>query len=178
MKRAALFSTLIVTFASPLVLLSCATKSGPAPIGRLPDKNEFINGEVSTFMEKRCGSLDCHGQVGRPLRIYSDWGLRYRSENDGQRVKGPTTPEEKNENYYAVVGLEPDLLADSVLTGGAYVDFQLIKKPLDSSGGGINHKGGPVIRVGDGDPGWRCLHGWIRGEPSKDKCLEASKIAP
>ena len=36
----------------------------------------------------------------------------------------------------------------------------------------------PVIRVGDGDPGWRCLHGWIRGEPSPEKCAQAAKIAP
>src|SRR5688500_12824977 len=107
---------------------SCGTANPQLPVGQLPDKNEFINGGVSNFMEKRCGSLDCHGHVGRPLRIYSDWGLRYRTENDGSRAKGGTTPEEQNENYYAVVGLEPDLLADSVATGGVYLDFQLIKK--------------------------------------------------
>ncbi len=168
----------IVGIAIGGLMLSCGTPQETQQYGPLPDRNAFIQQGVSNFMEKRCGSLDCHGHIGRPLRIYSDWGLRYRSENDGKRVAGPTTEEEQIENYRSVIALEPDLLSDSVLTGGAYVDFQLIKKPLDISGGGINHKGGPVIRVGDGDPGWRCLHGWIRGEPSKQKCDEAATIAP
>ena len=177
MNRASLFAFVLATTIG-MGALSCANQSQPLQVGPLPDRDSFLAQGVSNFMEKRCGSLDCHGQIGRPLRIYSDWGLRYRSENDGKRVTGPTTDEEQRENYRSVIGLEPDQLSDCVVTQGAYVDFQLIKKPLDISGGGINHKGGPVIRVGDGDPGWRCLHGWIRGEPSKQKCDEAAQITP
>jgi hypothetical protein len=36
---------------------------------------------VSGVLEKRCGSLDCHGGLARPLRIYGNAGLR-RPEPD------------------------------------------------------------------------------------------------
>lgn len=36
---------------------------------------------VSAVMEKRCASLDCHGAIARPLRIYGSAGLR-RPEPD------------------------------------------------------------------------------------------------
>lgn len=36
---------------------------------------------VSEVLERRCGTLDCHGQAARPLRIYGNAGLR-RPEPD------------------------------------------------------------------------------------------------
>ena len=32
---------------------------------------------VEPVLERACGTLDCHGQVGRPLRIYGQYGLRF-----------------------------------------------------------------------------------------------------
>jgi len=40
----------------------------------------FRSAGVSTVLEKRCGSLDCHGTIGRNLRIYSSGGLRLPNE--------------------------------------------------------------------------------------------------
>ena len=51
----------------------------------LPDQDQFINQGVDAFMEKRCGALDCHGQIGRPLRIYSSNGLRMQDGPNGAR---------------------------------------------------------------------------------------------
>ena len=55
-----------------------------------PDYNQFkgvaVDGTlqaagVSRLLERRCATLDCHGQVGRPLRIYGPTGI-------GRRVEG------------------------------------------------------------------------------------------
>ncbi len=136
----------------------------------LPDKAQFIDQGVSTFMEKRCGSLDCHGQVGRPLRLYSSNGLR-KNLVKGVRDVRATQPDELLENYYATVGLEPEDISMARVTKGDFTDFLLLKKPLGIEGGGVRHKGGPVLR--GTDPGFECLISWIEGTVNKAKCEEA-----
>ena len=136
----------------------------------LPDKAQFIDQGVSTFMEKRCGSLDCHGQVGRPLRLYSANGLR-KNLVKGVRDTRATQPDELLENYYATVGLEPEDISLARVSNGTYTDFLLLKKPLGIEGRGVRHKGGPVLRVTD--PGFECLVSWIEGTANKAKCEEA-----
>jgi hypothetical protein len=133
----------------------------------LPDRDQYINQGVSTFMEKRCGALDCHGQVGRPLRIYSANGLRKNLVKGARDVRG-TQPDELLDNYYATVGLEPEEISRSRVTEGAFTDFLLLKKPLSIEGGGVRHKGGPVLR--STDPGFECLITWISGAVNKAKC--------
>jgi hypothetical protein len=138
----------------------------------LPDKDQFINDGVGTFMEKRCGALDCHGQVGRPLRIYSANGLRLNDGPNGARDTRETQPDEKSANYYAVVGLEPEQISVSRVSEGAYDDFLLLKKPLSIEGGGVRHKGGPVLR--STDSGFDCLISWISGTANKAKCEDGA----
>lgn len=139
----------------------------------MPSRDAFVLGGVSAFMERRCGALDCHGQVGRPLRIYSQYGLRKQSL-DGGRDKGETTEEERIANYKAVVGLEPEDIAFAVSQEGRFVDFQLLKKPLGIENGGVRHKGGPVLVASDKDPGWQCLLGWIAGRLDSTDCSDAA----
>ena len=130
----------------------------------LPDRDQFKT-SVSPFMEQRCGALDCHGALGRPLRLYSQNGLRYADLDSGKRDTSPTTPTELTKNYFAVVGLEPeDLGTDSAL---------LLQKPLDISGGGVRHKGGPVLRKGD--EGYVCLASWLAGQVDVANCATAQK---
>lgn len=130
----------------------------------LPDRDQFTT-SVSPFMEKRCGALDCHGQPGRPLRLYSQFGLRRDLTEAGARVTGPTTPQELTDNYFAVVGLEPE----DVGTPSAL----LLLKPLDIEGGGVRHKGGPVLRKDD--DGYRCLSSWLAAEVDVANCTTAAK---
>ena len=136
-----------------------------------PDRTEYKT-SVSPFMEKKCGALDCHGQIGRPLRIYSQFGLR-KTAAGGVRDTGPTTDAELTDNYFATDGLEPEDISDSLLSNGAFNDFLLLKKPLDISGGGVRHKGGPVLR--GGDPGFDCLYSWISGKVNAANCVEGAK---
>jgi len=153
----------------------------PAPAAP-PDRGQFVDGGVNDFMEKRCGSLDCHGQIGRPLRLYSATGLRKTKplEKFLDRPEGGTTPDEKSDNYLAVVYLEPEAIGLSHATDGAYRDFLLLKKPVGLplgpdgyDGDGVRHKGGPVLRE-TGDPGYNCLVSWIRGAVATPDCVAAT----
>lgn len=155
---------------------SCAMVPDPAePAPALPpDREQFINGGVNKFMEKRCGALDCHGQIGRPLRIYSGDGLRKTKPDrpDAARPDTPTSDDEKIDNYLSVVNLEPEAIGLSRATDGAYRDFLLLKKPLGFEDG-VRHKGGPVLRQIN-DPGYDCLLSWIRGAVVTQACAEGT----
>jgi len=155
--------------------LSC-TKFERVPLDGLPSREQFVTdaGGVSLFLEKRCGALDCHGQIGRPMRVYSQDGLRRDLGPGGRRDTSPTTEKERFDNYDAVVGLEPDAVAECLRTNGDYQDFQLLVKPLDESGRGVKHKGGPVLARTNSDPGWACLYGWLSGRHDPARCAEAA----
>jgi len=162
----------------PLVIAAVApiacVQNEPSDIRFFPDKEEFISGGVSAMMESRCAGLDCHGQVGRPLRLYSGRGLRLATPEQDLRDNRPTTPEERLENYQSVIGVDPEGLSDTVESGGVYVDNQLIKKPLDDSSVGVRHKGGQIMQPNDNDPAYRCLIGWLSGRPDRAACTEAT----
>jgi hypothetical protein len=165
-----------------LVFVSCNVPSESGDFGDIPDEKSFVDSDTSLFMERRCGSLDCHGQVGRPLRLYSEWGLRLEPTKTGARNGSPTTNAERRENYYSVAGLEPENLSDCYTAGEDCQDpaktktFQLLKKPLGMENGGIRHKGGPVLRATPTDTGWACLFGWASGAPDKTACDDAAKV--
>ncbi len=138
----------------------------------LPDKVQFTTANVGGFMEKRCGALDCHGQIGRPLRIFSASGLRKDDNPTGGRDTRATTEEEQLANYYSVVGLEPEEISIARVTQGAFTDFLLLKKPLGIDQAGVRHKGGSVLR--STDSGFDCLITWISGNADKAKCDDAA----
>ena len=131
---------------------------------------------VSAMLERRCGSLDCHGYTRRPLRIYSKYGLRLPpiDANDASIINEPgsgeTTPEEKSANYRSLVGVEPEKTED-VAKNNATPDTLLIyKKPLGIEG----HKGG--VPVNKGDDSERCLVSWLRGTTDKTACGKAAEL--
>jgi len=143
-----------------------------------PDFEQFVRKDaVNDFMERRCGALDCHGQIGRPLRIYSELGLRKTKPDKPFTERPPvgtaTTADEKLDNYLSVVNLEPEALGYSHATKAEYRDFLLLKKPRGLENNGVRHKGGPVLRE-IGDPGYECLLSWIRDEVSTADCKAAT----
>jgi hypothetical protein len=159
-----------------LAASACATRPNGGEVSELvfPDEATFVSAGVSEFVGRRCGALDCHGNVARPLRLYGDKGLRFDIASDLPRDTRPTTAEEHRANYRSIIGLEPEDLSRSVASGGRYVDFLLFEKPLDDEGGGVRHKGGRVLRRSPSDPGWVCLHGWIAGAPDPASCAAAT----
>ena len=77
---------LAVGFGAAVVTASCLgdtanayVQSACVPFDPTDDGDPFVL--VSSVLEERCATLDCHGALARPLRIYGNAGLR-RPEPD------------------------------------------------------------------------------------------------
>ncbi|WP_394822900.1 hypothetical protein [Pendulispora albinea] len=187
-KTAAALLSVAPLAVAMLVASSCA----PAPEdGRLttlktrPDEGAFKTGNVSYFLERRCGTLDCHGRLERPLRIYGAYGLRLPNDAGIVPSDTPATAAEQTANYRSVLGLEPEQL-NRVMTGDDPNILLLISKPLaydperKETQNGVRHRGGPqIIRNQDG---YRCLYDWLKGaftDASAQACRTAGDaLAP
>jgi hypothetical protein len=121
---------------------------------------------VSAFLVHRCGSLDCHGAVGRNLRLVGHEGLRL---DPGDLPGGsPTTAAEIGANYDSVVGLEPEVMKAVVEEQGARPErLTLVRK----SRGTEHHKGGALVTAGDAQD--RCLTSWLAGAVDQSACTAA-----
>ncbi len=145
-----------------------------------PDYNQFKGANatpgsqagVSRLLERRCGTLDCHGQIGRPLRIYGEYGLRYydpTSDVMNQPGTAPTTELEYQANYQAVIGLQPELMTLVVNNVDPPESLLLLRKPLQLE----RHKGGAVFV--EGDDAYTCLTTWLGGQADLTSCYNASQ---
>ena len=132
---------------------------------------------VHIFLERRCGTLDCHGQVGRPFRLFSQYGLRASFDGgvDAGYVTGgePDTAQEIYSNYLAAIGLQPEETSRVVAGDDPPTDLLLVAKPLDLQ----VHKGGQQISMGD--VSYKCLTLWLTLEPhaSRDAVNAACNAA-
>jgi hypothetical protein len=132
-----------------------------------PDQSEFTN--VSPVFERRCGTLDCHGQVGRPLRIYSGLGLRMPNDAGNTPGSNATTPDEITSNYLTVIGLEPEEMTRVIAGQDAPRTLMILAKPLMLQA----HKGGPAM-ASTGDPAETCITSWLAGQGlDKASCIQA-----
>jgi len=124
---------------------------------------------VSAVVERRCGTLDCHGQTARPLRIYGQYGLRKPTDalpDAGYYPGGldPTSPDELTDNYQSMIGLEPELTDLVVAKKGLPETLTLVRKPRLLE----KHKGGLVWNKGD--DGDTCLVNWLTGARDTSPC--------
>ena len=126
--------------------------------GELPDGGGMAAGSVSAFIERRCGTMDCHGTNDKPFRLYGRFGLREPAESNFSGGKA-TTPRERNDNYTTVCLLQPEEMASVVANQGQNAETLLIiTKPRGTEA----HKGGQVLQKGQyGD---NCILGWLRGD--------------
>jgi hypothetical protein len=157
---------------------SAGSGCSPPPKGELEretgpraSSTTFRTAGVATVFEKRCGTLDCHGDPARNLRIYSGQGLRLPNDAGLAVGKGDTTQDEVLASYQSILTLEPEL-TNKVLEGGDPYQLLVLKKPL----GLEKHKGGTMIRRGDDAE--RCIVSWLEEGPSKlveqDACARAA----
>lgn len=126
----------------------------------LPDEATFS--PVATLLVIRCGSLDCHGKIGRNLRLFGSAGLRLLPSNR-PLVPLCDTPDEVKQDYDSLVGLEPEVLS-SVVAGADPADLTLVRKAR----GAEAHKGGTIWAAGDDSDA--CLVGWLQGSPRPSSC--------
>jgi len=124
--------------------------------------------QVADAMQPHCGTLDCHGEAGRNLRLFGGRGLRLAAAENP--LDGSTTPAEYDATFWSVVGLEPETLTAVLEDKGANPEqLSLIRKAL----GHERHKGGTLMSAGD--PLDQCLLSWLAGAVLEAPC-RAAKI--
>ena len=170
------FGVLVAACAGLVTSCSIPDASRITTVGGTTGPNEELYATyVDPYLARRCATLDCHGQVGRPLRLYSQLGLRQSDagvaspgEITGFRGGIPTTDAEKLANYQAIVGLQPEVMAQVVSDLGDKPErLLLLLKPLNL----IPHKGGDIMNQGtlqasDTDAptlGYDCVVDWLQG---------------
>jgi hypothetical protein len=127
---------------------------------RAPSRNDFP--PVSDALQLRCATLDCHGQVGRNLRIYGYGGLRLAA--DQSPLDFPTTEAEYVASYDSLVGLEPEVLSKVVTLEADPNVLAMIRKAR----GIEHHKGGQQMKTGDALD--RCIVLWLQNKSDADAC--------
>jgi hypothetical protein len=124
---------------------------------------------VANAMQPSCGTLDCHGQPGRNLRLYGARGLRLDPGDDS--AEGTTQPAEYEANYWSVVALEPELLTTVLREGGQRPERLIL---IRKGRGTTRHKGGALMQPNDNLD--QCIVEWLKGNILVDRCFEASRI--
>lgn len=185
-RRALLLVAAVVTGAWGL---GCAGPEEGQVTVNCPPADEASFKLVSDVLENRCGTLDCHGSMYRPLRIFGYRGLRLPvAEEDWDPSDGlfsdyytggmATTEAEHQANASSICGLEPEQIV-------TFRDASVKDKDLGKLGLELTiirkaqlwerHKGGRIWNAGD--PGEQCLLNWLAlktGEiPNTVSCLNA-----
>lgn len=129
---------------------------------------------VSAVMERRCGTLDCHGQTSRPLRIYGQYGLRRPEPQGSPNVedyaeyysggKESTTLAELEDNYRSMCALEPELTGDVYAKKASADVLTIVRKARLRE----KHKGG--LLWNKGEPGDVCMTNWLTGNNDLSQC--------
>ena len=155
--------------------------------GFVVDKAEELDRPelVSRVLEKRCGTLDCHGTLARPLRVYGQRGLRLLSDEeraalaagDLDTVTGngtvpgdkATTPEELAATRRSICALEPERMVQYQAGELDERELILLTKPLELE----RHKGGTLLV--EGGAAFTCISTWLQGNPNDASCEEAAQ---
>ena len=160
-----------------LALGACASRpnesSAPELVVGEVDRAGFA-ADANGVFERRCGSLDCHGQLPRGLRIYGANGLRLPNDAGLVPGGGATTPAEIAANYDSIVGLQPDQMNAFLLKTPRTEDdarhLLVLAKPLALE----RHKGGTSLSLGE--PAEQCIVTWLLGHADHELCAKASRL--
>lgn len=147
--------------------LGCTSVDPSATVlASCPDRAPFES--VAPFLEAGCGTLDCHGALARPLRVYGKRGMRFDpSDLPGER---PTTSDEVSASLRSFCSLTPEQMA-LVMSGDLTPDDLLA---VGKARGEVHHKGDKVVTRGD--DGDTCLTSWILGSVDAAACARAADL--
>ncbi len=156
------------------VVSSCSAVPADARIGiDAPNGSEAQFGPVGDYLDHRCGSIDCHGQMERNLRIWGCEGMRLDPHSlptcSQLQGGGFTTPAEHQATYRSLVGLEPTVMSEVVDGHGAHPELLTFVR---KARGLEAHKGGVLITPGDAQD--ICITSWLAGNTNTDACTGAS----
>lgn len=160
-----------ISRSSTLALCGLVLATGcPAPRGETLEPMSDVRAYetyIHPIFEGSCATLDCHGDEGRPLRLYSETGLRIR--DDLRTPPGvPTMPIVEEELAANVASI------DAVDADQPNVDMRfLLLKPLSNTAGGLHHYGGRIWS-GPDDVAYQCVRGWLLNTIFVDACAAAA----
>src|SRR5579872_3543254 len=140
-----------------------------------PSSSEQQFGLVADFLDHRCGSLDCHGQVGRNLEIWGCEGLRLDPQDipSCDRLIGgrKTTPAEHAATYRSLVGLEPAVMSTVVMGHAQHPELlTFVRKARGTEA----HVGGQLWTAGDDQD--TCITSWLAGSTDSAACVNADSF--
>ncbi len=105
-----------------VLALSCSSTTNTRIGIDAPPFSDQSFGPLGDYLDHRCGSLDCHGQPGRNLRIWGCEGMRLDAgmvpvcskQVNGVTIPGGgrTTVSEHEATYRSLVGLEPQVMTE------------------------------------------------------------------
>jgi len=156
-----------------LLFVACSSPDKDAKVDAVgpsigPDDAQNRFWLVADAMVYTCGTLDCHGNNYRNMRLYGYGGLRssnVASDVFFQDRYAVAYPDEVKKDYDAIIGLEPTIMNDVVRDNGAAPErLVLIRKGRALE----NHKGGPVMKPGD--PIDDCITSWLASNVRVDRC--------
>ncbi len=160
MKRASILLGLVLVTAC-----SSPDEGARVSAGTLPDERDPKFVYFSSALVYSCGTLDCHGNQYRNLRLYGYGGLRKSDVRSDFGNPTLPSPEELAANYQALMGLEPSVMAEVVRDQGRNPErLTLVRKARATE----NHKGGPVVVAGDDMD--RCLTSWLTSQIDEAAC--------
>jgi hypothetical protein len=156
-----------------LAVSGCGEAPADARIGIIaPNGSEKAFGPVGSYLNHRCGTLDCHGKIERNFRVWGCEGMRLLDTDVSicSRAKGgrATTPEEHQATYRSLVGLEPTVMSAVVEDHGK--DPELLTF-IRKARGTESHKGGALVVPGDDQD--VCLTSWLAGQTNLTACNAA-----
>jgi len=128
---------------------------------------------VQPVIERRCGSLDCHGKLARGLRVYGENSLRLAGGDGGTVVGGgATTAAEAQATFDSIIGLQPEQTNDFVARSHDPYSLLLLTKPLQLE----RHRGGISLRKGE--PAEVCIRTWLLGSVDAAACEKGASGLP
>jgi hypothetical protein len=113
----------------------CAGPSSHEEVLVLPSEEAFA--AVGHVFGAHCGTLDCHGDPARNLRVYGINGQRLDA-TDVPGFRG-SSPAELLATYDSIVAIQPELLSAIVKAGGGSAGDWLV---LGKARGELHHAGG------------------------------------
>jgi hypothetical protein len=162
----------VVTMAS--VTIGCGDFEPGVQDIVIPPFEQVVFRPFSAVMERRCGTLDCHGHASRPLRLYGQYGLRRYEPEGSMNVenyaeyysggKEPTTLAELQDNYRSICALEPELVAQVFAKKSSPDVLTIVRKARLRE----KHKGG--LLWNKGEPGDICMTNWLTGSTDMAQC--------
>jgi hypothetical protein len=163
-RRAHVAGAMVLSFGIAGALLACASTPDTSEVTNIyVSQNAFTdfagggaNAGVVGMLANKCGSLDCHGSLGRSLRIFSAYGLRLVDDAGDVSGVGATTEAEIYADYISAISVQPELTSKVFYGLQDPHTLLILRKPL----GLERHKGGQVLQ--SGDPGDLCLTSWLQ----------------